>query len=243
MEEDMSGTITAESIKKTITYFYLLSYSPPADIEMFKEHVYPWKKQISKSASVSETKFFKEVIPEVCHRIVSYHEDTGEPNQDWVDALIKTAGKADKSSEDLYEFQEMMSNIARLPQRALPENRLHRKKGCALCQLPCHYGFFTLVSDPDFDTLQDMLEAEVNRSGDTQSAIRPVWNFTFSHLMRSFDFKEEYTLHRRHLGNLSYCLLMLAMAKSRLALPEKQLKVYQAINQRLIQPNNSANRN
>lgn len=239
----MSGTLSAESIKKTITYFYLLSFCPPTDLGAFKEHVKPWKRQIAKAAGMSEAKFFKVAIPEVCSRIVAFHEDSREPSQYWVEALIKKAGKADENPQGAYDFQEELSKVARLPQRALPENRLHRKKGCAFCQLPCNYGFFTLVSDPDFDTLQDMLEAEVNRSGDTKSAIRPVWNFTFSHLIQSIDFEEEYTIHQRHLGNLSYCLLMLAMAKSRLALPAKQLQVYQVINQRLMQPNNSANRN
>ncbi len=230
----MSTKLTAESIKKAISYFYLVSFCPPAQIEEHKKSLAPLRKQMAKSAEMSESKFFKVAIPEVCRRIVAFHEDTREPSMGWIDALIKTAKKADKKAENAYAFQEMMSEIARLPQRALPDNRLHRQKGCALCRLPCHYGFFSLVSDPEFGTLQEMLEVEANRDKETQSAIRPVWNFTFSHLVQVIDFNDNFTIHQGHLGNLSYCLLMLAMAKSRLALPEKQLKVYQAINQQLI---------
>ena len=37
-----------------------------------------------------------------------------------------------------------------------------------------------------------------------------------------------------HLGNLSYCLLMLGTAKSRFAMKEKELTAYQALNQQTI---------
>ncbi len=230
----MSTTLSADSIKKAISYFYLLSYCPPAKIGELKKSFSPLRKQLATTAKMKEAKFFKETLPEVCRRIVAFHEDTREPSPQWIDLLEKTATKADKSPEDAYAFQEAMSKVARLPQRALPDNRLHRKKGCAFCRLPCHYGFFSLVSDPKFDTLQDLLEAEVNRDRETQSAIRPVWRFTLSHLVQVLELNEGYSIHQGHLGNLSYCLLMLAMAKSRLALPEKQLKVYQAINQQII---------
>jgi len=231
----MSTTLSAESIKKTIAYFYLLSFCPPAKIEAMKDSLALLRKQLAESAEMSESDYYKKAIPDVCKRIVAFHEDTREPSQHWVETLVETASKADKSSQDAYAFQEKISKVARLPQRALPDNRLHRRKGCEFCQLPCHYGFFTLVSDPDFETLQEMLEAEVNRDRETQSAIQPVWRFTFSHLVHVINLNESFAIHQGHIGNLSYCLLMLAMAKSRLALPEKQLKVYQAINQQLIQ--------
>ncbi len=221
----MSTRFPAETIKKKITYFYLLSYSPPAKIEETKKSLAFFRKGVDEA----------EAIPEVCRRIVAYHEDSREPSQDWVDALSEAAFSADKSPQDAYEFQKKMALVARLPQRALPDNRLHRRKGCAFCKLPCYYGFYTLVSDPDFSTLQEMLHAEANRTKETQSAIRPVWHFALTHLTQVTDSSDGYAVDKGHLGNLSYCLLMLSMAKSRLALPEKQLKVYQAINQRLIQ--------
>lgn len=233
----MTTTLAPDTIKKAISYFYLLSYCPPENIGELEESLSPLRKQIAEYSGLKETQFFEEAIPEVCKRIVAFHEDTREPSRGWIDLLAKTADKAHKSPQDAFAFQDAMSKVARLPQRALADNRLHRKKGCALCRLPCHYGFFTLVSDPKFDTLKDLLEAEVSRDRETQSAIRPVWRFTLTHLVQSIDLNEGYTIHQGHLGNLSYCLLMLAMAKSRLALPEKQLKVYQAINQQIIQTN------
>lgn len=231
----MSTTLTAESIKKTIAYYYLLSFCPPEDIKEFHQNMSVWRKQLAETAGMSEAEYFKAAIPAVCRHIVAFHEDTRSPGQHWIDALIKTARAADTNPESAYAFQEVMSKIARLPQRALPENRPHRKKGCAFCRLPCHYGYFTLVSDPDFDELQAMLEAEVNMSTDTQSAINAVWNFTVSHLAQSIEFAESFSIHQGHLGNLSYCLLVRSMASSRLALPEKQLEIYQTINQQLIQ--------
>ncbi|MBT3190458.1 MAG: hypothetical protein HN855_04405 [Anaerolineae bacterium] len=233
----MSIKFPAETIKKTIAYFYLLSYSPPAKIGEMKKSLAPLLKELIESAETSEFSFYEEVIPEVCRRIVAFNEDSREPSEKWIERLAETASKADESPQDMHEFQKEMSLVARLPQRALPDNRLHRRKGCAFCKLPCHYGFFTLVSDPDFASLQEMLNAEVKRTKETQSAIRPVWHFALTHLKQVTGEVDGYTVQQGHLGNLSYCLLMLAMAKSRLALPEKQLKVYQAINQELIQGN------
>ncbi len=230
----MSTRFPAEAIKKTITYFYLLSYSPPEKIKAIQTSLASFRKALAESVGMDEASYFTEAIPEVFRRIVAYHEDSREPSQDWVDALSEAAANADKSPQDAYEFQKKMALVARLPQRALPENRLHRRKGCAFCNLPCQYGFFTLVSDPDFSTLQEMLHTETSRTKETQSAIRPVWHFALTHLSQVTDSSGGYAVHKAHLGNLSYCLLMLSMAKSRLALPEKQLKVYQAINQQLI---------
>ena len=233
----MSSKLSAETIKKAISYFYLLSYSPPHQINVLKESLGTLRKDLADSAGMSEKKFFKAAIPEVCRRIVAFHEDTREPNPQWVKALGDLAYKADKSPEDAYAFQSGMAEVAYLPQRALPENRHHRKKGCDICQRPCQYGYFTLVSEPEFDTLQELLEEEIDSSSDTQSVIRPVWSFALSHLFLTIGYDAIYAVHQEHLGNLSYCLLMLAMAKSRLAIPEKQLKVYQALNQELIQAN------
>lgn len=234
-EDTMSIKFPAETIKKAIAYFYLLSYSPPEKIREVKDSLAPLLEALVGAAGVSESSFYEEIIPEVCRRIVTFHEDSREPSQRWVEALVETASKASNSPQDAYDFQEKMSEVAQMPQRALPNNRLHRKKGCTFCHLPCRYGFFTLVSDPNFSTLREMLNVEVERRKETQSAIRPVWRFSLTHLKQLTGIADGYTIEKGHLGNLSYCLLMLAMAKSRLALPEKQLKVYQAINRGLIE--------
>ncbi|MBN1305908.1 MAG: hypothetical protein JXA13_15845 [Anaerolineales bacterium] len=227
-------TIPAELIKKTIIYYYMLAYSTPTNLENFKGSLASYRENLVASSGMKEKDFYREAIPDVCRRIVAFHEDNRDPSRGWVEALTDAARSAEKSPQEAYEYQQVMTKVARLPQRALPDNRLHRKKGCAFCKLPCHYGFFTLVSDPEFSTLQELLDAEVNREKETQSAIRPVWGFALSHLSQTTGLTKGYSIHKVHLGNLSYCLLMLAMAKSRLAVPERQLKVFQDINQQLI---------
>jgi hypothetical protein len=222
-----------EALKKTISYYYLLSYCPPDQVTEFSDVTAPLRKSLADSAGMTEAAFFKAVLPEVCRRIVAYHEGTREPGKERVDALLKSAAKAEKNPENAMRFQEAMAQVARLPQRALPENRLHRKKGCQYCRLPCSYGFFTLVSEPVFSDLQKMLEAETQKPAPEQSPLRPVWGFTITHLAKTMESQQGY-IHRAHLGNLAYCLLMLSMAKSRLAVPEAQLQAFQTANQAMI---------
>jgi hypothetical protein len=225
---------SVEALKKTIAYYYLLSYCPPEQVVEFAKTTGPLRKTLAKSAGMSETAYFKAILPEVCRRIVSYHEATRDPSPQWVDALVNSAAGAEKNPENLSRFQGEMSKVARLPQRALPENRLHRKKGCAYCRLPCHYGYFTLISEPVFSGLQKMLEAELEKPAGERSPLQPVWGFTAVHLTKILQSQQVY-IHRAQMGNLAYCLLMLSMAKSRLAVPEAQLQAFQAANQALIQ--------
>lgn len=226
--------IGVEALKKTIAYYYLLSYCPPELAAEFSGGTAPLRKSLADSAGMSEAAYFKAVLPEVCRRIVSYQEATREPNPQWVNALIASAAGAQKSPENLSRFQEEMTKVASLPGRSLPENRLHRKKGCAYCRLPCYYGYFTLVSEPLLSGLQAMMEAETRKSAGERSPVRPVWGFAVSHLAKLTQAGQMY-IRREHLGNLAYCLLMLSMAKSRLAVPEAQLQAFQAGNQALIQ--------
>ncbi|MBI9051139.1 MAG: hypothetical protein JEZ00_17080 [Anaerolineaceae bacterium] len=230
----MAHIITAASVKKAIVYYYLLSYCLPERIGELYTNLADYRKQLAASSGMNEDMFFAAVIPEVCKRIVAFHKDSREPDHEEVGALINAMTKAQESPQDAQVFQEQMNIVAGLPQRAVPDNRLHRKKGCAFCLEPCQYGFFTLVSDPDFDVLKNLLEAEIKRDRETQSAIRPIWFFTSTHLSQVMHLEEEHLMNTRHLGNLSYCLLMLAMAKSRLALPEENLQIYQSINQQRI---------
>jgi hypothetical protein len=224
---------SVEALKKTISYYYLLSYCPPEKVADFQNATASLRKSLADSAGTSEAAYFKAVLPEVCRRIVSYHEATREPSQTWVDALVQSASAAEKNPEKLARFQEVMTNVARLPQRALPENRLHRKKGCAYCRLPCYYGYFTLVSEPVFIGLQEMLENEGQQPAGDRSPVRPVWGFTILHLGKTLQSQEVF-IHQAHLVNLSYCLLLLSMAKSRLAVPEVQLQAFQAANKAMI---------
>ena len=230
----MTKEIPVETLKQTIAYYYLLSYCPPENIADFKKSVAALRKGLAKQAGMKVGDYFKQVIPQVCRRIVSFNEATREPSPEFVDSLTKTARQAEKNPEKAAAFQAEMSKVARLKSRALPENRLHRKKGCAFCRLPCYYGYFTLVSDPDFKELQRLMESEVARPKEQQSPLRPVWSFTFSHMSRVLE-ADKVFIHRVHAGNLAFCLLMLSMAKSRLPLPEQQIKVFQEVNQALIQ--------
>ena len=230
----MLPQIPAETMKRTITYFYLLSYCSPEMIADFKKNTAALRGKLAKQAGTNQEEFFEQAIPEVCQRIVSFHEDTREPSLEYVNPLVKAAGQADKNPDKAAAFQAEMSKIARLKSRALPDNRLHRKKGCAYCRLPCHYGFFTLVSDPDFRELQRLMEAEAVRPKDEQSPLRPVWNFALSHLAQVLEAEQGY-IYRAHIANLSFCLLMLSMAKSRLPLPFEQIQIFQTANQAQIQ--------
>jgi hypothetical protein len=215
-----------EAMKKTIAYYYLLSFCPPARISDFREKSGPLRKALADSAGMSEAAFFAAVLPEVCRRIVSFHEGTREPSKEWADALLKSAAKADQSPENASLFQAKMAQVARLPQRALPGNRLYPAKGCRFCRLPCRYGYFTLISEPVFSRLQRMLELEAGYPKEEQNPLRPVWAFAVSHLSQTLGV-EKGVIQTVHLVNLAYCLLVLSMAKSRLAAPEAQLRAFQ----------------
>ena len=230
----MSKSIPAGTMKRTIAYYYQLSYCPPTMIAEFKMSTEAYRKDLAKEAGMNQQEFFEQAVPEVCQRIVSFHEDTREPSAEFVEPLLAAALQAQASPEAAAAFQTEMSRIARLEPRAAPENRLHRKKGCAYCRLPCHYGYFTLVSDPDFKELQRLMASEAARPKGEQNPLRPVWSFTLFHLRHVLEAEHGY-IHWTHVGNLGFCLLMLSMAKSRLPMPEEQIRIYQAANQALIE--------
>ncbi|MBN2117113.1 MAG: hypothetical protein JW730_11110 [Anaerolineales bacterium] len=231
----MNGNISTEILKRTIAYFYLLAYCPVDSITDFKDVTRPLIRQFAEDGRVREEEYLKEVIPEVSRRIVAYHEGTREPSQEYVEALIQAAGEADQSPEKVTTYQEVIARIAQLPQRAKPENRLHRKKGCSFCSLPCWYGYFTLISEPQFNVLQEMLETETRKPPAEQSPIYAVWGFALRHLHQITGSDETYIITPEHLKNMSYCLLLLAMAKSRRALPEEQLLTFQAAGRDQVQ--------
>lgn len=232
-EGQLVQTPPVETLKKTIAYYFLLSYCPPGQVHSFTQSTVSLRKALAESTGKSEAAYFKAVLPEICSRIVAFSQATREPAQVLVQALVKAANEADQSLEQARTFQVLMAFIARQPGRAKAENRLHRKKGCQFCCLPCQYGYFTLVSEPHFDELQNFLEAEASRPAREQITTRPVWSFTLEHLAHVMGSKVEY-IHLVHLGNLAYCLMMLAIAKSRLAFPEEQIQKFQTINQEAI---------
>ena len=89
------------------------------------------------------------------------------------------------------------------------------------------------MSEPDFKTLGAMLDAENQKPARERNAVNVLWAFTRAHLWQVLEARAGY-IRPAHLGNLSYCLLMLGTARSRFALPETQIRIYQALNQRAI---------
>ena len=223
-----------DTLKRTIAYFYLLSYCPPGRITDWAQKTAQLRKELAESAGMSEAAYFGMVTPEVCRRIVSFHQSTREPDQDWIDTLIDAAGGAAGGAQKAEAFQQAMTKVAGLPQRAKPEGWLHRKKGCQFCKAPCSYGYFTLISDPQFNELQELFAAEARKPAGQQSPWNPCLRFTLDHLQKIGGARQEF-IEARHLVNLSYCLLMLSIAKSRLPVPEQQLRLFQAAGQRYVQ--------
>lgn len=229
----MSKTIHAGSMKKMIAQLYLLSFCPPDQLANFKSSRAPILKELAAQAGLKEKAFLAQALPEACTRILAFHQATREPDKKLVDALAIAAQNADKNQEALDAFKTQMAQVASLPGRAKPENRLHRNKGCRYCAVPCRYGFFTLVSDPQFSHLQALFAAESGKPASRQTPLIPAYTFTIDHLLTITGTQAGFC-ERIHLANLAYCLLLLGMAKSRLALPEKQLLIFQGANQQFI---------
>jgi hypothetical protein len=230
----MQSTIPAAIMMRTISYYYLINYCPPTQVAALKKASTPIRRSLAKGAGLKIREYFKTAAPEVAWRMVAFHHATREPEKDAVEAISKVVAKADASAKSATAFQEALAELDAHPGRAKETNRLHRQKGCGMCTAPCRYGYFTLVSDPVFKNLLAMLSAEMEKQPDRRNPVNVLWTFTATHLWSVLGVREAF-IRADHLGNLSYCLLMLATAKSRLAVPEKQLQAYQALNQNTIQ--------
>lgn len=229
----MTKAISTGSLKKTIAYFYLLSYCPPEKLADFKRSTASMRRALAETAGMKEAAYFTQAIPEVCRRIVAFHQATREPDPKMVETLEAAAKDADRNVRASGAFQEQMARVAALPGRTKPENRLHRNKGCSLCLAPCQYGFFTLVSDPQLPVLQEAMKAETERPVAKQSPLLPLYGFTLHHITQLVGVEGAF-IESRHMANLSFCLLLLGMAKSRRALPEAHLRLLQAANREFI---------
>jgi hypothetical protein len=218
----MVQTITAQEIKRAISFYYLLSYCPADKLEEFLKETAQMRAQIPEG-----------VEAEVASRIVTFHTASRLPDKTLIEKLFSSLQKATNGEEDLRAFQALMEEVFSLPGRAKADNRLHRKKGCRFCEAPCAYGYFSLVSEPRFELLMQLLAEEKQKAPEEKSAVRAAWSYSVSHIAAVTGAPKGY-ISSRHLGNLAYCLLMLSMAKSRYPLPEEQIKTFQARNQRLI---------
>lgn len=222
----MNKSIPASSIKKAISYLYLLAFCPPDKLADFKANTKAMRKDIAEQAGVKETALSEKAWPEACHYIVAFHQATREPDEEMVEGLTKAAQAAEKNEKNLRAFKDKMNEVVTQPGRAKPENRLHRSKGCKFCVTPCRYGYFTLVSDPQVQELQELFKGEMSRPAEQQTPLRPAYAFTINHLTRVTS-SNQGAIAFTHVVNMAYCLLLLGMAKSRMALPEKQLIIFQ----------------
>jgi hypothetical protein len=221
----MKAQIPASQRKKTIMYLNLLSYSPPERAAAFQ----PFEQALQ--AEVGSA--WPETLFQACSHIVAFHQASRDPDSDLVEALVDAASSAAASPEGAQVFRSQMQAFAQLSGRADPENRIHRKRGCQLCQNPCRYGYFSLLSEPNFDSLQQALEAENRKPIEQQRPVQLVWRFTLRHLSQTLDLAA-WDIDAADLGNLAYCLLSLATAKSRYPFPKEKFEAFQALNQARI---------
>ncbi len=126
-----------------------------------------------------------------------------------------------------------MAEIAALPARAGAANRLLQDKGCRSCAAPCRFGFFILMSNPRFARLQELLAEETAKPAPVQSPLNPALGFAVAHLL-DLTGEEKGFLRVEDLANLSFCLLVWGMARSRLPSPGEYLRRFQAASQEYI---------
>ncbi|MFC2028839.1 hypothetical protein ACFLTX_02820 [Chloroflexota bacterium] len=229
----MPENIPPEILKKSIAYFHLLSFCPPEELKTFKQSTRIFLGSLGRGTCLKQEEFFKQVVPQVFQRIVGFQQGSHQPDAGIVAILSASAIKARKSEKNLRSYQKEMGIVSELDARAKAENRLHRRKGCEYCVQPCRYGFFTLISEPRFDILQEMFKEESSKPPNQQSASSLVWKYTGKHL-EQFHQTKTLPIQPAHFGNLAFCLLMLSMAKSRKAIPIEQIKTFQNLNQRKI---------
>jgi hypothetical protein len=230
----MSKPISAEAVKTMLNYYYLVAYCPPQNVKQLAVMSKEMRSALAKQAGLKMKAFTAASAAEAAFRVVAYHQATREPEKETVEALAGKMESADGSPGGASAYQSLMAEVAGHPGRAKPSNRLHRQKGCALCAAPCRYGFFTLISDPVFSNLLAMLNAENQKPAETRDPVNVLWTFTTTHLWATLGVKEGF-VRADHLGNLSFCLLLLATARSRFPVPEKQLTAFQGLNQRVIE--------
>ena len=203
------------NVKKSMLYLYALSFTPPEKVAELKD----LRDELGDD--------WESALDSALRLMVSFQQARREPDDELVSGLVRVALNADSSPEACRAFQEKMEALARLPGRAKAQNRLHRKRGCRLCETPCRYGYFSLITEPKFDLLQEMLEEKSNQP------IQAVWEFTLKHLAEKITDKP-WQIRAEHIGNLAYCLVSLATAKSRYRFPEAQMQKFQAMNQAMI---------
>ena len=229
----MTMSLSVQGLQAAIGYLYLLSFCPPGRVWEFQLAGEPLRKGLAMQAGFSSPEYFNRVVPEACRRIVAFHQGSREPDPVQVAALIEAARGAHTGPVGAALFSARMDQLASLPARAKPDQRLRRTQGCRFCTAPCRYGFFALVTKPAYQGLQRLLESEQEQPAGEQDPVEAAWTFAIEHLWRSLGVKQGY-ITPTHLGHLAYCLLTLGTAKSRYPLPEEQYRAFQDANQARI---------
>ena len=133
----MTQEIHPTAIKGMISYYYLVAFCPPAHISALKKASQKNRSALAKLAGMKMADFVSDVAPEVAQRMASFQQATRAPDQETVDKLKKAISSADTKPEKAAEYQALMKAVSIHPGRAKMANRLHRQKGCSLCQSPC----------------------------------------------------------------------------------------------------------
>lgn len=225
--------LTAGTLQATIGYLYLLSFCPPGrawELHLASE---PLRKGLGMRAGLSPDQFLALARPEACRRIVAFHERTREPRKELVGSLVQMAALAEQGPDGVRTLSEGMAVLAGLPGRAKPENRLRRSRGCQHCAAACRYGFFNLVTRPNYSLLHSLLEQEAAKPVHRQDPLGTLWAFAIAHLWRTLGVELAY-ISASHLGNLAFCLLALGTSQSRRPVPETEVSLLQQANQKLI---------
>ncbi len=230
----MTKQISVESLRVTTGYLYLLWFCPPDRVYEYYQASEPLRRGLAKNTGLSEIEYFDLAIPEACQRILAYHTPGRKVDDVLSTRFIKAAHIAARSPEDALHFGTIMAVIAELPGRSKKNQRLASERGCQFCKTPCRYGYFVLITEPEFKSLSKLLETETEKEDQGIDAVRILWAFTNEHLWRTLGQPQSY-IAASHLGNLAYCLLSIGTSKSRRRFKKAAYQAFQQANQESIQ--------
>ncbi|MBN1266381.1 MAG: hypothetical protein JXA25_12865 [Anaerolineales bacterium] len=106
--------------------------------------------------------------------------------------MSKVLVRADGNIKEIAAFLGMMFKIAAHPGREKNDNRLHHKKSCDLCTMPCRYGYFTLMVEPDYESLLALLDAENKKLVEERDPVRVLWTYTMQQIWNLLEIRGGY---------------------------------------------------
>jgi len=220
----MKKTVSAIAIKQTILYLYGIYFCHANSLKDYLRVM---------DCQLNQTQLSPENLRAACSHITAFHRAEAAAAEHLEIDLYQRAQKA-SAGQGLKRFKEKMAEIAALPGRSKLERRLHHLRGCKLCKSPCEYGYFSLLAEPDFERLFEDLSEFNSSPGQKMDPVEIIWDFTKRLLTAGYG-GGGWAVEPVHLGNLSYCMISLATAKSRYPFPEKTMGMIQGWNQDCIQ--------